>query len=661
MEFIQFKQAFQNSFQNFVKDQQHLYIVDVDKDLLWTTYLQSFPESIRQEFNCNSCRQFIKNYGNLVRINRDYSISTFWEFSIEDAVYQNVVNNLTTLVKDSIIKDVFITDTTKLGCDYNFQDTESGTIKWNHLFYRLPGTLRLYHRDLEAKKSEYRDNANVFKLSLEELTWDSVAITLELIAENNLYRGQEFKGLLEQFRHHHTEYYILGGQLRLNYCWYYATRPSAVNRIRNTSIGTLLVDLSKGTELDVAVRKFEAVVAPTNYKRPTAIVSSRMIEDAQRTIAELGLTSALQRRFANIDDLEVNNLLWVNRDKNSEDIFTNLQKDLVVNPRNLKNVSTVTLDEFITTVLPSVEKLEVLVENKHEGNLVSLLTAVDSEAPTLFKWDNSFSWSYNKGLTDSLKEKVKAAGGKVEGKLRISLEWYNTDDLDLHCYEAGGYHIYYSNKRTRSPNGGILDVDANVSGETRTPVENIIYDYNSDLGDGTYTVKVHSYTHRETVDVGFRVEVEYGGEVFDFTYDKSPGYKSFVEVLHFTVKNGVIALDTKQSGKTSSKNIWNLNTNKFYDVQAVMYSPNYWGNNGVGNKHVILALPEARNNELVKGLFNEFLQQDLAKHSKVFEVLSNKLTVPYTEQQVSGLGFSTTLRNDFTVRVNGTKLVKVEV
>lgn len=658
MEFIQFKQAFQNSFQNFVKDQQHLYIVDVDKDLLWTTYIQSFPESIRQEFNCNACRQFIKNYGGIVRINRDYSISTFWEFSIEDAVYQNVVNNITTLVKDSIIKDAFITNTTKLGCDYNFQDTESGTIKWNHLFYQLPGTLRLYHRDLEAKKSEYRDNANVFKRSLEELTLDSVNTVLELIAENNLYRGQEFKGLLEVFKDHLTTYFSIHWQKQLSYCWYYATRPSAVNRIRNTSIGTLLVDLSKGTELDVAVRKYEAVVAPTNYKRPTAIVSSRMIEDAQRTIAELGLTSALQRRFANIDDLSVNNLLWVNRDKNSEDIFANLQKDLVVNPRNLKNVSTVTLDEFIATVLPTVEKLEVLVENKHEGNLVSLLTAVDNEAPTLFKWDNSFSWSYNKGLTDSLKEKVKAAGGKVEGKLRISLEWYNTDDLDLHIYEPED-HIYY--KRKRSSTGGELDVDMNAFSTTRTPVENIIYPYNSRLDNGVYIVKVHNFNQRETIDVGFRVEVEYGGEVFEFVYDKSPGYESYIEVLRFTVKNGVIALDTKQSGKTSSKNIWNLNTNKFYDVQAVMYSPNYWGNNGVGNKHVILALPEARNNELVKGLFNEFLQQDLAKHSKVFEVLSNKLTVPYTEHQVSGLGFSTTLRNDFTVRVNGTKLVKVEV
>jgi hypothetical protein len=658
MEFITFKQTFQASFKEFVSGQSHLYYVDVDKETLWDTYLSSFPENILQEFNCNACRQFIKNYGNLVRINKgDYSVSSFWEFKTGDSVYQRVVDNLASLVETASIHNVFVNSFNKLGTDYNFE----GDIKWNHLYYQLPSTVKLCRSaDIESKKSEYRDNASVFKRSLEELTSGSVSTVLELIAENNLYRGQEFKGLLEAFQKHLVEYNSIHN--KDNYCWYYATQLTTVLRIRNTSIGTLLIDLSKGIDLDVAVRKFEAVVAPTNYKRPTAIVSTKMIQDAQQTIADLGLTTSLQRRFANIDDVNVNNLLWVNRNNSTGDIFADLQKDLVVNPRSLKTEST-TLDNFISTVLPVAESIEVLVANNHEPNLVSLLTAADNEAPTLFKWDNSFSWSYNKGLTDSLKDKVKAAGGKVEGKLRVSLEWYNYDDLDLHIQEGNFFHIYYGNKRSPYTQGE-LDVDKNVSPETRTPVENIIYGYNSNLKDGTYLVKVHNFNHRENVDVGFKVEIEFNGEVYEFTADKSPTYKHYTDVATITVKDGVITvkLNGQQSGsKLVSKNIWGLNTNKFYYVQAVMYSPNYWGNNSVGNKHVILAIPEAKNNETVRGIFNEFLSQELSKHSKVFEVLGSKLVVPYTNNQLSGLGFSSTLHNEFIVRVNHNKLLKVGV
>jgi len=91
----------------------------------------------------------------------------------------------------------------------------------------------------------------------------------------------------------------------------------------------------------------------------------------------------------------------VNRDaKKALGIFEELKEDVPVNSKSLSKVEEVTIDKFITDILPTVKSLEVLVENKHLNNLVSLIAPINKEAPSLFKWKNSYSWSYVNALTD---------------------------------------------------------------------------------------------------------------------------------------------------------------------------------------------------------------------------------------------------------------------
>ena len=49
---------------------------------------------------------------------------------------------------------------------------------------------------------------------------------------------------------------------------------------------------------------------------------------------------------------------------------------------------------FISDILPTATGLEVLLENKHAPNMVSLIAPENKEAPSMFKWDNGFSWAY---------------------------------------------------------------------------------------------------------------------------------------------------------------------------------------------------------------------------------------------------------------------------
>jgi len=285
--------------------------------------------------------------------------------------------------------------------------------------------------------------------SLQIITEDSVDAVLEIIAQNSLYRGNEFKPMLSEFKKLQTEYNNLEDSEKVCFCWMNSGN-SALSRIKNSAIGTLLTDLSEGIELDIAVARFEKVVAPTNYKRPTALVTPSMIQAAKDTLLELGCLESIERRFAQATDIPVDNMLFVDRSTELKDVFQELADQTLVNPKTLSKTDEISVKDFIDKVLPTSKSIEVLVENRHFSNFVAILTAKNPESPILFKWDNPFSWAYTGGITDSIKEKVKNAGGKIDGVLRASLEWYNHDDLDIHCIEPDNNKIYFLNKRSNT-------------------------------------------------------------------------------------------------------------------------------------------------------------------------------------------------------------------
>ena len=225
----------------------------------------------------------------------------------------------------------------------------------------------------------------------------------------------------------------------------------SVTKIRNHSIGVLLQDLSNGVDAEVAIKRYEAVVAPTNYKRPKPVFTAKMVEQAEQTVTELGLLDSLPRRFAHLSDITVNNVLWVNRNARKHmagatSVFQAMKEDVVVNPQSVKNVPSIGIDELLAR-LQQTSDVQMLMENRLSGNLVSLIAPVNEDAPSMFKWNNGFSWAYNGNIADSMKEQVKAAGGSVTGILRFSIRWndrdqYNPNDYDAHCYEPNG-HIYF--------------------------------------------------------------------------------------------------------------------------------------------------------------------------------------------------------------------------
>lgn len=545
--------------------------------------------------------------------------------------------------------------------------------KYEHFFVDLPEICifkEYYGHTLEGDLSQFRDIRNVFKRSLDEISKEAVDTVLELIAQNSLYKGAEWKKQLAEFKNYQKEYGKLTDEQKELWIWEKSIAAGAViGKIRNHSIGTLLVNISEGMDLDLAVRKYEQIVAPVNYKRPKAIFTKKMLEDAKKTITELGYMDSLQRRFATLDDITVNNILFSNKDAakritGAMDLFDEMEQDVAIDPKRFSKVEEISAEDFIKNVLPVAKELEVYLENKHIQNMVSLIAPEVAAAKTMFKWNNGMSWAYTGNITDSdIKENVKAAGGSVAGVVRFSIQWNDKDgkdnsDLDAHCIEPkGGEHIYFGCRKSLRTRGE-LDIDITqpvdqCRASNGVAVENITYPSKEYMIPGTYKFFVNQFAYRGSQ--GFKAEIEVNGEIHSYEYNAPVrGNVDVAEVILDQSGNFKVVDKLPGNCATISKDVWGIKTLQFTPVSVVCYSPNYWDEQkGIGHQHLFFMLKDCINPEEPNGYYNEFLKPELEQHRRVFEALGAKAHVKDVDDQLSGVGFSLTKRNDLIIKVKG--------
>ena len=665
MSFNKFKKAIDNRFSTMAE--VNLFKTNVDKDVMWLTYLGAFPEGSnpifreRTEHDCQCCKQFIRAAGNVVSIIGNKLVS-IWDVDV-GGDYQAVADAMAAFVKSEPVKDTFLHFERNLGTDFNHQELEDGKVKkWDHFHFELPLCYTRPKDSIASNSANFRTTKEVCKRGLDEISIEAMETVLELISQGSVYRGDEFKNSILSFLAMKRDYGTVKPAEQDNFCW---TIKDPVSRIRNTAIGTLLIDVSEGMELDIAVHLFGSKM--DNYKRPvTPIVSKAQVKKAHEKCVELGIEESLGRRHAEISDITINNVLFADRTAKQamEGVFDELAKEIGnTAPKNLDKVEEVSITTFLKEILPKASTIELLLDNKHENNLMSLIASINADAKPIFKWGNNFSWTYNGEATDSMRERVAKAGGRVDGVLRFSIQWNdgdnNQNDFDAHCIEPNGNIIYFGRKNNCAT-GGNLDVDITNPGN-KVAVENITWQIKNEMEEGVYEFLVHNYNHNGG-KTGFTAEIEYEGKIHSYAYDKELRNNEKVQValLEFSKEYG-IKFRKSLSSSSMSKDIWNLKTCQFHRVSTVMNSPNHWDGEETGNKHTFFILEDCLNPEKARGFFNEFLDERLRDHRKVFEVLGSRMRAEYSGSQISGLGFSSTKRNQVVCKVAGafSRIIKI--
>lgn len=631
---------------------------------LFTTYLENIePDDNpifreRRYFDSTYDHNFIRRIGNLAMITPDYKLVSLWDFE-SHTLFENAREALSNAIHDGQIVDIYLEKERVAGHKPN-ADNENPSIIWEHYYVELPDKL-VNTRDIDTKKHEARDSHDVLKRTVQEANIEDLQTVIDLIQENNLYRGQEFLSNLQKWVYLKKDYDKHQSE---EYLWFNAIKFGRSVGYCSTVIGTLISDLYDGVDLESAIKMYESKVAPHNYKRPKSIVTTKMVEDAKETLEKLGFLDSIYRRAAKLTDIPADKILFTSQEQKAFNLFDDMTKDSKASTKKTKieDAKEMSIQDLLKE-LKDLQKLELLPTNALQANQLVLTEAVNQDTPSPFLWSNKLSWAYiNSDTADAVTMRVKNAGGNVDGDVRVSLSWDNKDDLDLSLYKVGSrYKIYFGN---RNEFGGTLDVDANAWSIMSEPVENIFWHNMHDLKDGKYVVIVNNYQKRTNESQGFKLQFATTEEIVTFTHQHND--VKHKEFLTFEKSNGTVKLinidkDLVSQGKS-------ISSDKFIEVKHVLMSPNTW-NKEIGNKHFILLTEDIEVNEPVRGFFNEQLNSQLTPHRKVTEILGSKLKIQPVEFEsndvAKGYGFSETMDANLILRLtytNGRKeLVHVSI
>lgn len=382
---------------NFAKNTKSatvLFSVAGDKTVMWNTYLNQFPAEHRQHYTCNECRKFFERYADLVTIDAKGNAKSVMFSDSPSGDFGYIFDNLRTLIEGSTVEKLFVTDEKKWGL--------AVTGQWEHFAVTPPKKfvhVTKFDSKGEPLQTAYQAEAEKtaeFKTmirALVEYSEKTLETALTIINSDALYRGDAVLARAEWLKDVIlTQKKTKNARNRHNLMWLaVATAPVGFAKPRGNSLGSLLDNIAEGKELKEIQALFAAVMDPTKHNRPQNAPSAGNIKQAEKVIDALGATSALDRRFATLED--ITRKVWAPRPVHAGGtggVFGHLaprdRKKAEADHLNLPSKK-MTLEKFVTAIVPTAQEIEVKMQAVMQ--FIALTTAVDPKAKPILQWDDA--------------------------------------------------------------------------------------------------------------------------------------------------------------------------------------------------------------------------------------------------------------------------------
>ena len=405
----------------------NLFMTDVED--LNSIYLDNIEESARQHYTCNACKRFINTYGSLVVIKEDGTLmSVLWDPETTPSFFKKSVEAMKRAVEKANIVKIPI-----------FPRTNSGLLgipktgEWSHLHVSITKEYMYYNylKSAYEREAELKEEFGMLSRGLEEFNYNTAKTALSLVQSDSICRSEKVLGPAQFFMKIHER---LNGEkntkIKNNIIWSaVASAPTGFCHIKSTMIGTLLEDIQSGLSFEEVKSIFEDKIDPTKYMRQQRDAKEQEIKRANEIFSKLGIESALERRFARLDEIKT---IWRTEEKKEEStqsdnkggVFDSLL-DEVKKDKSSNNRMTVNKEirwkVFERDILPKVKELYLYnISSRRRYNFTAILTQNDPNAKPILSYDkeeqrNPFSqYVYHNGSfpvqwgIDSGKVKVMA-------------------------------------------------------------------------------------------------------------------------------------------------------------------------------------------------------------------------------------------------------------
>ena len=369
---------------------------------LYDYFLDALPANRRQHYVCRACRKFIDKFGGLVTIGEGGVTSTLlWEIA-PDGFFHDAVVALRDRTGTAKVTGIFLNREDTWGLAENASPkSPNASGKWYHMHVDTSAWgqharhLLLNDEQLMAEKLQDFETLN---RALADFPMELVRQAHTLLSTGSLYRSEKCIGVAKWLLDLHESLSTTKHKIRnKNLVWRaVALAPPGFCHVRSTMIGVLLTDLAEGKPFDQIKAAFDSKLSPMQYQRPQAAPTDGQLAAAEAVISKLASAGALKRRFAKLDEV-IAHAIWTPRlseETLDGSVFGHLKQS---KPSSIDiPAQTMTWDKFNWTVLPTAERVELLVPSGAMP-FFAFVTASDSDAPPILQWDhetarNPVSW-----------------------------------------------------------------------------------------------------------------------------------------------------------------------------------------------------------------------------------------------------------------------------
>jgi hypothetical protein len=390
-----------------------IFVTELNPRKLYDYFLSALPKEMRQQYNCNACRAFMRRYGGLVVIDDDNGElhPLLWDPADPglDPVFHSAVSALACLFRgQKVTREIKVTENTRMRMGAT---REKGG--FYHMYLTMPESRVCNEAPIGFAVTSTADLAKMLAAVIKNYKLATVRQATQILENDKLPQADNHKAaarwlldLLEKDKLRMLEPNKVNSTARqiLGYRYAASAFTRCISQLKNGVLSTLLDGLEADHPWEQIEREWKKMTDPIQYLRPQVAPKAGNVSASERLFKSLGITeNDLRRRFLVLNDVPTNCIMWQGQKSTAHSDSTDklnglkLFAHIITKGKHQSQdlpATRITFSKFITTVVPAATRIEYKLATR---NSIYFLITGSPETKPLMHWhsksnDNRASW-----------------------------------------------------------------------------------------------------------------------------------------------------------------------------------------------------------------------------------------------------------------------------